>query len=65
MTALDTKFYLLRNGQGRIEASTHPDTGKRRFYCHGCEASGDGEGQEHFYDGCGQYGRHLPRNHFS
>ncbi|UPZ28143.1 hypothetical protein MUK60_10135 [Streptomyces sp. LRE541] len=43
MAALTSRHYLTADGGGRVESSTHPDTGERVWACSACPARGDGE----------------------
>ncbi|MBZ6252178.1 hypothetical protein KVH27_27915 [Streptomyces olivaceus] len=43
MTTLASRWYVTRDGGGRVETANHPETGERRWACSACSETGTGE----------------------
>ncbi|SCK37250.1 hypothetical protein H181DRAFT_03150 [Streptomyces sp. WMMB 714] len=43
MPTLDSRWLVCRDGDGRVEITTHPEHGRRVWACSGCFTAGTGE----------------------
>lgn len=66
---LASRMYLCADGAGRVETSTHPDTGERVWSCSACDMRGEGEDTGRAHAATHTTERrgtpHLPHGHFS
>lgn len=64
MPLLESRFYVTADGEGRVETSTHPQSGKRVWGCTSCTLRGEGEENGRDHAACCDNSRNALMNHF-